>query len=373
MENHCAPPERASPETLAAQIEMVSTNPVVTGLLHFVNGSLAVLNENRQVLAVNEAFLRTLGVEDPAGLLGLRPGEVLGCVHADGEPAGCGTTPFCPTCGAAVAIVASLGMDKPAERLCALELRRGDRTVNRVFLVRAHPLRIREARLILLFLQDITLRYERASLERALFHDINNTLSVLLCASEMLDIGGSPERYAKMVRQAALRLKKELEIQRCLLQSDQYTYHPLHQRITVAQVFEELRSFFRDHPAARGRALELGEPPGLTLHTDAALLLRVLCHMVLNALEASQPGDTVKVWAEGRPDSVSFSVWNRKPIPSPVARRVFQRNFSTKEGEGRGIGTYFMKRFGEEVLGGRVEFRTSDREGTVFTFTLPAG
>ncbi len=373
MDTHYAAPERALPETLWAQVESVRTSPVMSGLLQSVGGLLAVLNENRQILAVNEAFLRTLGVEDPGGVLGLRPGEALGCVHADREPAGCGTTPFCSTCGAAIAIVTSLGTDKPAQRVCALEVRRGGRSVNRVFLVRAHPLPVGDSRLVLLFLQDITLQHQRATLERTFFHEINNTLSVLLCASEMLAMGRNPERYADMVQRAALRLKKEIEIQRCLLRGERYTYQPLHQRVSAAQVLDELQASFQDHPAARGKRIEVGPPPERAFHTDVALLLRVLCHMVLNALEASQPGDTVRVWADEGPGSVSFSVWNRQPIPPEVARRIFQRNFSTKPEDGRGVGTYFMKRFGEEVLGGQVSFRSSEPEGTVFTISLPVG
>jgi sensor histidine kinase regulating citrate/malate metabolism len=64
-------------------------------------------------------------------------------------------------------------------------------------------------------------------------------------------------------------------------------------------------------------------------------------------------------------------VWNHQSIPEDIARRVFQRNFSTKEEAGRGVGTYSMKLLGEQILGGRVRFSTSPEEGTVFSFSLP--
>jgi sensor histidine kinase regulating citrate/malate metabolism len=42
-----------------------------------------------------------------------------------------------------------------------------------------------------------------------------------------------------------------------------------------------------------------------------------------------------------------------------------------KEGLGRGVGTYSMKLFGEDVLGGTADCSSSEREGTIFSFRLP--
>ncbi len=70
-------------------------------------------------------------------------------------------------------------------------------------------------------------------------------------------------------------------------------------------------------------------------------------------------------------DAISFSVWNRRPIPEAIALRVFQRYFSTKAEYGRGIGTYMMKKLGEEVLGGKVTFASTEEGGTQFRITLP--
>ncbi len=69
--------------------------------------------------------------------------------------------------------------------------------------------------------------------------------------------------------------------------------------------------------------------------------------------------------------AIVFSVWNAKVIPVDVTHRIFQRYFSTKDEPGRGLGTYSMKFFGEHFLGGKVDFRTSHVEGTVFRLTMP--
>jgi sensor histidine kinase regulating citrate/malate metabolism len=53
--------------------------------------------------------------------------------------------------------------------------------------------------------------------------------------------------------------------------------------------------------------------------------------------------------------------------------RIFQRNYSTKSDSGRGLGTYSMKLFGETYLGGKVDFTSSESEGTTFHLRLPKG
>jgi signal transduction histidine kinase len=101
-----------------------------------------------------------------------------------------------------------------------------------------------------------------------------------------------------------------------------------------------------------------------------------------NALEATAPGGTVRVWCkledddtraerDGPAGAVVFSVHNAGHIPETVASRIFQRSFSTKPGRARGLGTYGMKLLGERYLGGNVSFTTSREAGTVFTYRLP--
>jgi signal transduction histidine kinase len=99
--------------------------------------------------------------------------------------------------------------------------------------------------------------------------------------------------------------------------------------------------------------------------------MRVLLNMVVNALEAGKAGDEVRIGTEGTKANVTFRVWNRQPIPENVAPRIFQRFFTTKPGDGRGVGTFSMKLLGETLLKGEVSFETSEESGTTFRLTLP--
>ncbi len=120
MNTYFASPERASDADLKKEIEEASKNLVVDELLHSVGGVLAVLNEHRQILAVNEGLIEMLGIPDAGEVLGLRPGEAVHCVHCNEMPGGCGTSRACASCGAVVSIVSSLASDRPEEGTCAL-------------------------------------------------------------------------------------------------------------------------------------------------------------------------------------------------------------------------------------------------------------
>ncbi|GAB6095219.1 PAS domain-containing sensor histidine kinase [Desulfatiferula olefinivorans] len=370
MKTYFAPAERADREALDRAIEQVSTDPVMTGLLRIISGLIAVLDEHRQIVAVNDAFLDFLGIANPAETLGLRPGEAVGCVYADLEPGGCGTSQYCSTCGAAIAIVSSLGLNEPVERTCALRIRQNDEPMDLALSVRSQPVDIEGRRFLLLFLQDITRRQQQDAIERMFFHDINNMLSALSGASEML-LMDSPSRLARIIHQVSFRLFKEMAIQRCLSRVGTSDYEPSFADYSLNEVIGELSDFFANHPAAQGKHLDWPQHlPDVRIRTDAVLLSRVLSNMVINALEAGDRGDRVKLWAEQNGSSLSMCVWNKKEIPEGVARRIFQRHFSTKNDQGRGLGTYSMKLFGEKMLGGTVSFTTSAEEGTVFRFTL---
>ena len=372
MDTYFAPAQRANKKELAAEIETMGTNPLVSVLLHSVIGFLAILDEHRQIVAINDSFQQILGIDNPEETFGLRTGEVINCVHAHKEPAGCGTTEFCSTCGIATAIMSSLEHDESVEKTCALSVTRNNKPIDMFLLVKTHPINIDNKKFLLLFLQDNTKHQQRAALERTFFHDVNNMLSALLTASQLL-VEESPSELAEIIHQASLRLSKEVTIQRCLLQSEDLDYKPIFLEVTPEQILNELHSFFASHPVAQEKNIAISENyPVDSIKTDTSLLLRVLYNMVTNAFEATPQNGMVKVWLEHEDNYVSFCVWNEQEIPQEITRRVFQRNFSTKKEAGRGIGTYSMKLIGEKILGGLVSFSTSKSGGTTFRFACPA-
>ena len=372
MKTYFASAERATKEDLIASIKMANESPVLSGVLLSVGGLLAILNENRQILAVNDSFLKLLGIDALSETLGLRPGEALNCIHSAEEPGGCGTSKFCSTCGAAIAIVSSLNGEMSSERICAITFSKDGKTGDIALCVKSQKIEINGEIILLLFLQDITVQQQRAALERAFFHDINNMLSGLVGATELLFLENNQSDLVKSIYNASLRLMSELDIQKCLLDGGADNYQPFWQTIAVDQVIDELKSCFNNHSAKNERTITF-QPLTLSLSikTDVSLLLRILSNMLTNALESTDKSGTVKLWVENDDDFLNFSVWNSKYIEKEISSRIFQRNFSTKDGSGRGIGTYSMKLFTTQILDGKIDFTTSEKEGTTFTLSLP--
>ena len=373
METFFASPERASKDTLAEQIQAISCNPVIDGMMKTLSGLFAVLNENRQVLAINESFLQYLGLESSKNITGLRPGEIIQCSHAHDMSGGCGTSQYCSSCGAAIAIVSTLATEKPIEKKCIVSVNSNGKLVDLCLSVRSSLISFEDQRFVLLFIQDVTLTKRREELERAFFHDINNLLTSLVGLNKLIGSGfaSNLNEIHEKLDLISKRLIQEVAIQRTILHDDKSEYNLTAWDIPVTQIVREIIEFFAYHPVAESKSLNLSRTvPDAILRTDASIVLRVLSNMTTNAFEATEEGRDVKFWVEERSGEILFHVWSHQTIAEETAARIFQRHFSTKQGTGRGLGTYSMKLLGEDILGGRVSFTTGD-EGTTFSFSLP--
>ena len=374
MKSYFAPALRKTRNELEDELQFVSTNPVITTMLNSVGGLLAVLNRERQILAVNDELLKRIGVQDAATIFGLRPGEAIQCVHADEQEGGCGTGKFCSTCGAAIAIVAAVENNEPLERDCVVTVKRDGSLIDQFLKVRSCPFTYEGNHFVLLFLHDTTQHQRRAMMEKVFFHDINNLIFSLNGIIGLFDMGdeeGLPEVIDR-TKVLLMRLVKEIDIQKVLSDAETYDYVPAITQTYLQDILAELKAFFINHPYARGKELRLPEDNNdFQITTDTNLLLRVLTNMLTNAFEATVKGKYVKLWTDVDETSVRFHVWNEGSIPANIQQRVFQRHFSTKTGAGRGYGTYSMKLFGERYLKGQVGFETNEVDGTVFSLRLP--
>jgi K+-sensing histidine kinase KdpD len=369
-----APAERESSERLREVVARVGESPLLTGLLELLGGWVAVLNDKRQILAVNHALLHALGIERPEEVLGLRPGEVLNCVHAQDHPGGCGTSQFCATCGAAIAIVAALETHQTEQRECILSYHKGDQIVDRAFAVQACPVQLDGDNLLLICMRDVSDEKRRAALERTFLHDISNLLSAIQIGAGILRAEPDTQdaNLIAHIRHATAELVREVRVQKLLAADDPSCRSVELASVRPVELLSQVCAVLRNHPAGRGQEIETIQPvENEPLQTDPCLLSRVLTNMVMNALEAGAPGDRIRVGATGDQASVEFFVWNKKTIDPSTALRVFQQYFSTQTEPGRGLGTFSMKLLGERILGGAVSFTSTPEAGTTFRIRLP--
>lgn len=366
---------RALPEELERDIKLVVDNPVTAKIMYMAGGMVVVINEHRQIVAVNSGFQQFLGVEDAEALLGLRPGEAVHCVFSDKMAAGCGTSLQCVSCGIVRAILEARANKEIIERRSALQLKTADGINDLCVWVRACPLEFDGRLFILLFITDITDEEKQCELERMFLHDVLNTALGISSACTLLERRYAKEaearQYARIAKTLSSRLMKDVRVHKLMNETKDELFRPDLEKIDLRQFLCEIKEIADTWSVSRKVKVELIEPPaGLAVQSDPHLLYRVLTNMLLNACEASAPDGTVRFWAEKLDGAVVLRVWNEAHIPEHIAPRIFQRHFSTKAGRGRGVGTFSMKFISEKLLGGKVSFTSSPNQGTVFSLAI---
>lgn len=367
-----APAERASLESLRRQAEYFSDAAITRHLLDAIPTILLILNEHRQIVYGNRVLLDLIGAQSEDFIHGFRPGEVLRCINAGQEPGGCGTSEPCRACGMVAAILSGLAGRKEVRECRFLRHSPDGRTEALDLLVWATPLQYRGESFTVFALSDISHEKRRRALERIFFHDVLNVIGSIKGLAELLRDYDPPDRRQiyEMIFAGAEQTIEEIEAQRTLsaAESKELKVHPA--PLAIPMFLQQMVELYRHHGAARERTVELAEPlPDAVIVIDRVLLGRILGNMIKNALEASAPGETVRVGAHRRGGRIEFWVHNGALIPPDARLEVFQRSFSTK-GAGRGLGTYSMKVL-SEYLNGEVSFTSAQGEGTTFRALFP--
>ena len=240
------------------------------------------------------------------------------------------------------------------------------------FRVRSQPVLLNDQKYLLLFLQDITKQQQWAIIERIFFHDVNNLIGGLANAGELLALQQPATPLTDIIQKLAGKLSNEIQIQQHLKDFGISNFKPDLEETTAETILQDTWKTFAETPIAKDKNLIFkNDLPPVSLKTNPALISRILTNMMINALEASTTGDAIHVWCDMDGHCLRFNVQNRQKIPDDIAKRIFQRNFSTKQDMGRGWGTYSMKLLGEKILNGRVGFSTSEKNGTTFWLSLP--
>lgn len=372
METYFAPAKRTDRRKFKNQIADISHNPIMNTLLESAAGLLIVLNEDRQIVAINHAFLKASGIKNIDDVLGFRLGECLHCAHAFDKPNGCGTTEACVSCGAAIAMMTAIVDDKPDEKICALVTDEDNVTKNLCLLIQAKPIVSQGSRWILIYAKDVTKEHFWMNMEKVFFHDINNVLTTVFGNIQLLQTQYPDNTEIENTLLGCERLIQEIRLQKAYSENRQEGFRVHRQRIPIRRIETDLRLMIGQHRAIKDIIFLQNWPKAaIDIETDPLLVSRVIGNMVINACEASQTGDSVRLDATVSENDICFNVWNNSEIDPKIRPRIFQKHFSTKFGPGRGLGTYSMKLLGEQFLGGQISFSTGESTGTTFSFCLP--
>jgi signal transduction histidine kinase len=363
-----APRERAASDVIRAEAALLAAVPLLKKILDSLPVMAAVLNVQRQVVLANERLVQFAGARSADELEGLRPGELLDCVHARETEYGCGTSESCSVCGALRAILLAQ-LRRGDTELCRMRRHAGAGEEPLELEVWATPLDLLDGHFTLLALADASAAVERDWLtDELLPRALELSVEVEALASALAGDSGVPrERTIALLHATARRLTAVLREHADLPAAEGGVLVAVPERVRPRDLLVAVAA---DFEAGRGgRAIEIDPvADDLVLMTDPGLLGRVLAKLVANALEATPPGGAVHIGCRRDGDHAEFFVHNPGQIPRAAQLRIFQRGFSTK-GPGRGYGMYLARLIAERYLAGAVSLQTE--AGTVFSVRLP--
>jgi len=254
-----APAERATREGLERQSALFQRSDIMAELLGKIPAVFIVVNKYRQIVYMNKGALEFTGLEDVSSVIGVRPGELLGCIHATEEEGGCGTTESCTYCGAINAVLESQ-KGKSAVRDCRL-LIDIDNEYSAVDLrVWASPLIINKEEFTAVTLQDIQHEKRLTFLERIFFHDILNTTNALQLTLELFTEYKDSIKKKGLIKRAN-RITKELieEIlsQRLLIDAENNLYEITLNTFNSIDLLDEIINIYAEHKLTDERPLKL--------------------------------------------------------------------------------------------------------------------
>lgn len=362
-----APAERENIEIVRDKFAELTKIPEIKILTDAIPDIFLILNDKRQIVYANIRLLEIFGLNSIDQVLGKRPGEILNCKYSSIYPGGCGITLFCSQCAAVNSILESLkGISSVQEcRILDINNKAYD------FLVWATPFEYQGNKYSIFTLRDISDQKRREALEKIFFHDILNTLNGLLGFAKIVHENPNTIFELKDIfLEIATTLLDEVNAQKILLEAEQGKLKLSLVQINSIEFLTFMKNLYQNHIVAEGKEIVVdSNSVNFTFETDRTLLQRSFGNLIKNALEAINQSEIVTIGATKKDEEIVLWVHNPGLIPWENQLQIFQRSFSTK-GAGRGLGTYSAKLLCENYLKGKVDFTSTEPEGTTFFIRL---
>lgn len=225
---------------------------------------------------------------------------------------------------------------------------------------------------------------EKTTILATLSHELRNPLSALEGYGELLDDGVlgalTPQQHDVIVRLRTVGRHLGAMIEDILtyasLEGDRVAVRIA--RVELATMLAAIETMVE--PSARAKSLTLRtEPacPEASIDTDEARLRQILLNLCLNAVKFTELGEVV-LRVECADSQVRFIVRDTGIGIDPAQQQRLFRPFSQLEqgsarrqkGSGTGLGLYISRRLAE-LLGGRIDMRSTPGDGSTFTLILP--
>ena len=330
------------------------------------------LNESRELVYCNAAMLDRLDGTALVDLLGMRPGQLLRCIHVEEGPDGCGSSESCHTCCVLRSFLESeTGIRSRHEGSVDIDIRHVPDTIN----VRLCCSRVpsEHGMLAVIALADITEATRRAAIEKLFFHDVINVASALGGLAECVaeDVTEELRETASLVHALSQRLIEEIETQRMVLAAERDLLNLNKERIQAQPLLQRLAVMYRNRAETIGCELRMApQLSDVTITTDRAILQRVLGNMIKMAMDASRRGDCITIGCGEEVGRCAFWAQIPRPLPEATLSGLFHGSCSQTMPRGK-LSSYGMQLLNDRYLHGIISFTVSPEDGTRLLASYP--
>ena len=239
---------------------------------------------------------------------------------------------------------------------------------------------------ILTLHEDVTA--QRLALEakdlmlRAIGHEVRspaaamkNTLAGIMQWDSAIDSAGRRELLQEAY-ESSDRLLSLVESQLIIAKLETRHFEPTPEPVDLGSALEGVMGVVVHRYAERARSVDVKLPDGLPpAYCEPAHLAQVLTNLIGNALEYTSGSVLVQARAASR-GWLEITITDRGPgLPPGSAEGLFEKTGPAGRNRsqgGLGLGLYLCRLVVERSFGGRVWVASSDRNGTIFKFTVPA-
>ncbi|MEX1229316.1 MAG: HAMP domain-containing sensor histidine kinase [Planctomycetaceae bacterium] len=203
-------------------------------------------------------------------------------------------------------------------------------------------------------------------------HEINNPLATIINHAQILLRGEQdPAKIQSLLSIGAQARRIRDMIGDVMLFARPPTPHPA--AVVLSEVVAEVAAALADDFSAAELTLEIDIPQDVTVWADRTQLCVVMSSLLRNSLEASHPGDTVRVHASPAPSNmVTITVTDHGHALSDAEREHLFDPFYSGRQAGRGLGFGLSKCWRIiTVHGGKIDVE-STRDKTEFRIHWPA-
>ena len=202
-------------------------------------------------------------------------------------------------------------------------------------------------------------------------HEIRNPLAIVRAVAQIL--ATKLQDRTQLSRHLAVLAAETDRIDRLIGELLEYgSSRPLHlDSVDIGSFVAELIASLIPYAEQRSVILRVDSASALPLlQADHDYLRRALLNLLLNAIQASEPGHEVTLTCASEAGFVRFSVRDHgRGIPMEIRERIFDPFFTTRD-DGTGMGLAVVSRIATEH-GGTIETSDTPGGGAIMTLCIP--